>query len=390
MFSVMLSKARQYLRPNFKKGGGRLINNRKIANNVIGCKIYPELRTGMIEQCSTYAENIIILYRKSLFDFHDSYVEKFSVKNRKCSRIGVLFHLLMNDFRIVELTEPLFLREILNNLMYSIFLKIKSIVLMREMPSIVTYCIENVDMSEKVKFHLGRKMVFVWPIIKLIILFNVKMCSKIAFGTPSAKEEYFSLFGSTLRKKENKEFNPAEGQCPSCFINKKRRQSIVFIGSLDDRKGIKEVMEVWPVISRELREADLTIVGKGYLEKYVIDWSLSQINVRVIVNPDREYIHEVLVSSETLILPSVSSVVWREQIGLPITEGLSHGCKIISTNTTGISQFLRENGHLVVSNLIDSTEEIIRFIKINKTPLSILKSLPLIGGREEAELWLWK
>ena len=41
---------------------------------------------------------------------------------------------------------------------------------------------------------------------------------------------------------------------------------------------------------------------------------------------------DVLDAARVLVLPSQPSPTWREQVGLPIVEGLSHGCTIVTTD----------------------------------------------------------
>jgi glycosyltransferase involved in cell wall biosynthesis len=65
--------------------------------------------------------------------------------------------------------------------------------------------------------------------------------------------------------------------------------------------------------------------------------------VSVIVDPPRAEVHELLRSSAVVAMPSVRRPGWREQIGLPLVEGLTHGCRVVTTTETGLADDLREH-----------------------------------------------
>ena len=48
------------------------------------------------------------------------------------------------------------------------------------------------------------------------------------------------------------------------------------------------------------------------------------------------------------MLPSQPTSAWREQVGLPIVEGLSYGCTIVTTTETGLAGWLSEHRHRVL------------------------------------------
>jgi glycosyltransferase involved in cell wall biosynthesis len=63
--------------------------------------------------------------------------------------------------------------------------------------------------------------------------------------------------------------------------------------------------------------------------------------------PPREVVHELLRSSAVVAMPSIRLPRWREQIGLPLVEGLAHGCRVVTTTETGLADDLR--GHPLVT-----------------------------------------
>ena len=70
-------------------------------------------------------------------------------------------------------------------------------------------------------------------------------------------------------------------------------------------------------------DATLALLGKGALEQEARALSVAQPSVTLEVDPPRPRIHSVLDDSRVLVLWSQPSPTWREQVGLPIVEGLS-------------------------------------------------------------------
>jgi glycosyltransferase involved in cell wall biosynthesis len=69
--------------------------------------------------------------------------------------------------------------------------------------------------------------------------------------------------------------------------------------------------------------------------------------VSIRANPTRQAVHELLRDSAVVAMPSVRLRGWREQIGLPLVEGLTHGCRVVTTTETGLADDLR--GHPLVT-----------------------------------------
>ena len=102
----------------------------------------------------------------------------------------------------------------------------------------------------------------------------------------------------------------------------------------------------WPLVVAEARpDATLTLLGKGALEQEARALSVAEPSVAVEVDPSRPRIHSVLDEARVLVLPSQPRPDWREQVGLPIVEGLAAGCPVVTTTETGIAGWLDEHGH---------------------------------------------
>jgi glycosyltransferase involved in cell wall biosynthesis len=102
-------------------------------------------------------------------------------------------------------------------------------------------------------------------------------------------------------------------------------------------------------------------------------------------------VHEVLRQSAVLVLLSQPIGGWREQIGLPILEGLSHGCEVVATSETGVADWLAARGHAVVPPgagpevVADRLDEALRRAPTRRGSLS---DLPRTDQRLAADRWL--
>jgi glycosyltransferase involved in cell wall biosynthesis len=90
-------------------------------------------------------------------------------------------------------------------------------------------------------------------------------------------------------------------------------------------------------------------------------------------------------------LPSRREGRWREQIGLSIVEGLAHGCHIVATPDTGLSEWLRLHGHDVLPNeftVADLTAALRDAARNQLDPAAVRASLPPLDCRVRAENWM--
>jgi glycosyltransferase involved in cell wall biosynthesis len=103
-------------------------------------------------------------------------------------------------------------------------------------------------------------------------------------------------------------------------------------------------------------------------------------------------VHAELRRASVVVLPSRRQVAWREQVGLPIVEGLAHGCTVVTTDETGIADWLRRNGHGVIPAA--SVGELLASVitEAAARPLdarAVCASLPRQDSRLEADSWMF-
>ncbi|MGZ8176961.1 glycosyltransferase [Williamsia sp. SKLECPSW1] len=170
-----------------------------------------------------------------------------------------------------------------------------------------------------------------------------------------------------------------------------RGPHLVFLGTFERRKGILELLAAWDQVRSQVQNAELTIIGSGEHQSAVEVFVRERAECSLVISPARDEIFALLKQAKALALLSQREVGWREQVGLPIVEALSVGCEIITTEETGIADWLIANGHQVLSTDATTTEiaaSLMASLLSGRTPFDVLGSLPLNDGRMEAESWL--
>jgi glycosyltransferase involved in cell wall biosynthesis len=138
--------------------------------------------------------------------------------------------------------------------------------------------------------------------------------------------------------------------------------------------------------------ATLTLLGKGRLEPLAERAAALDDSIDLVIDPSRTEIHRRLAGSRALALPSQPTPSWREQVGLPIVEGLSHGCAIVATSETGLAGWLKDHGHGVLDT--PTTPEALAnalawALTSGPQPVDIIASLPAVDGRLAADEWMF-
>lgn len=307
---------------------------------------------------------------------------------RKVSLVKALIFLVRSKADVLEVPEPLWVRFLPMNVLLLIAWKLSGW-MRRRSRFVVTYAIENNDLSNL----LTPKIKLADPIVRLAsTLIGALICctiDRIAYGSAGSMEIYHSLAGVRDIPHRVVEELPAATAHTTSMTNDQRA---IFIGELDDRKGILDVIEAWPGVESELPEAVLTIVGAGPYSQVVPTWCSERPSSRRYLGfLSHAQVKHALRHADVLVAPSRRLGRWREQIGLPITEALSHGLTVVTTDETGLATWLAVNGHVVVEENCVPQQLSSSIIEALKNPLqktSIQQSLPAIPGRIEADKWL--
>jgi glycosyltransferase involved in cell wall biosynthesis len=182
---------------------------------------------------------------------------------------------------------------------------------------------------------------------------------------------------------------PAPCDCPDVA---RGRDDVLFLGAFDERKGVPQLLEAWPEVRRAHPAARLTMIGTGPLAERVAWFAAGDDHVSVVVDPPRAEIHAALRRAAVLVLLSQPTATWREQVGLPLVEGLAHGCAVVASSETGLATWLAAHGHAVLppSAAPDAIGTAVADALAARRPAaSVRADLPEVDGRLEADRWLF-
>lgn len=349
-------------------------------------RIRPELRAEHVKRAARMSP-ALTLYFDEKYDLGTTKVpDRFQrVTLAECLRI-----LALTDSNVLEVPEPLWLRFAFRN--FAILAVWKFFGLLRRKRRVsVTYAIENNALSNLL-WPSGRLRPLAERLAAIALgVFIRSALDRIAFGSAASKALYQSL--PSVSRVPHQLVEELPGRPTAAAPNQDANQGrAIFIGILDDRKGILDVMAAWPAVERTLPEAVLRIVGDGKHAPEVSRWCSERPESRIFEGfLQHDEIPSLLAASDVIVAPSRRAGRWREQIGLPIIEGLSFGLTVVTTDETGLASWLQENGHVVLPEGTVREGLSGQLARALQAPLprdQVLASLPEIPGRIAADAWL--
>jgi glycosyltransferase involved in cell wall biosynthesis len=354
-------------------------------------QIYWQIRTAHLERFAELDNDydVQLVYHSQSYDFDLAFAERLNV--RRLSFFRMISLLIRERPVIVELNEPTCF-QIWPYLFSFIFIIRLLDRIKNSKTNIVAYAIDNLEpalaLAGLIKVPYGLVRVPMRYAFKCLLLGY----DQIAFGTQSAVKAYGRSAGHIPSSLTLKIFEPLDQACSTCSPVAKEL-AVIFLGHFDDRKGVIPLLNSWSEVSARVPAARLHVLGKGPLLSQVKNLCAAHPGIHLIVDPSRRQIHEYLNISRVLILLSQPAPYWKEQIGLPILEGLSHGCEIVSSDETGISDWLRANGHRVLPAGVSSTglaQAIDDALSHSREPSVIRQFLPSENMRITAARWMWQ
>jgi glycosyltransferase involved in cell wall biosynthesis len=348
-------------------------------------RYYHTARTAHIERLALQTPTIFY-YTQVRADFDHALAAQHPLVKRKTS-FGVAVDVVRRRVRILEVPEALAIA------LWPQLLLIHSVIVISNAlrisnTKVVAYAIENYPSDRKLAefAHIPRFVARL--VVRIIGGFLLRTTDKVVFGTSDASAAYSSQLPSSMGRKslvrEVVWALPASQPIP----DQPRGQSLVFLGTFEERKGITALMEAWPLVRMQLPEASLTLMGKAGLVDQVIRFAQLNDGVHLIEDPPRSVIFRQLGLAKALVLFSQPSKGWKEQVGLPIVEGLSLGCEIVSSDETGIAAWLGGHGHQVLPAEADArclAEGLVIALTSQRDAAEIAAGLPSEDGRTAAD-----
>jgi glycosyltransferase involved in cell wall biosynthesis len=351
-------------------------------------RLYHTVRTAHLERALELAP-APLLYGNRRYDFDPELAERVGATPAGALQAARL--LGRSGVRDLEVNEPAAIETVARTAVSLAWLRLRHVLLRRPRPRVVTYAIGNSDPfaiapGSRLRRRLKRR---VEHLLARYVWWEI---DRIAYGTPAAVTTYADAFGRAPGRQRSALVPALPAPCTCVDPGADRPDRVVFLGAFDTRKGLSLVLDSWPGVLDSVPGAELVVLGKGDLEARARAAAEQDASVRLVVDPPRPRIHEELRGARVLVLPSQPTPRWREQVGLPIVEALAHGCTVVTTDETGLAEWLTDHGHVVVPGTADAgrlATAVTAALRQRRAPHSVLGDLPEVDGRLAADAWMF-
>jgi glycosyltransferase involved in cell wall biosynthesis len=355
-------------------------------------RLYQTVRSAHLERARQLSP-ATILYGGTRYDFDRELEHGLDLVPAGPVRAAWL--LARSSVRWLEVNEPLMVSSLRRTALVMAVLQMRAL-LGGSRIRFVSYAIENRNPLDDATGEPGpRRRRFE---NRMLAGYVWRSLDRVAFGTEAARLTYASTLADVAGPRERAVIPavPASCACPASPADESGtgdETRVLFLGALTERKGFPAVLAAWPHLKVRLPDARLTIVGTGDLEQSALEMAATDPAVEVIIAPSRAVVHAQLRRGRVLVLPSQPVPGWREQVGLPICEGLAHGCSIVTSTETGLADWLVAHGHSAIpSGEPPETlaEALVAALRQDRPVSSVLGDLPYIDGRLAADAWLFR
>lgn len=145
------------------------------------------------------------------------------------------------------------------------------------------------------------------------------------------------------------------------------KKAIVFIGRLTECKGVFLLIEAFKKIIEENHFADTTLnfIGSGDAQDSLKDLAKKyklENKIKFIDRVDSEKVVDYITDSRVLVLPSISTQLWKEQFGRVLIESLVVGRPVIGSTCGEIPNVINNEKYVFTENNLDELVEKIKFV----------------------------
>jgi len=175
---------------------------------------------------------------------------------------------------------------------------------------------------------------------KLIYIYNLTQGKRILSGSdvvmPFNKNEKRQL---SCYSRGNYRIIPCPVNNDIFFPRKDKfhRKTITYIGSMLPWKGPQIALDIFEGISKERKDVDFILIGKGPMLQYIRNRAKGRI--RVVSPESSEKVSEILAMSEVVVCPTK-----YESFGSAIAESMMCGTPVVSTNVGAVPETIGPGG----------------------------------------------
>ena len=121
---------------------------------------------------------------------------------------------------------------------------------------------------------------------------------------------------------------------------------LLFVGRIDEAKGIAYLLEAWEIIRRDYPNVRLIVAGKGGMEEEIRKKKKEGIRYVGMV-PTRD-LPALFNSALFTVYPSVTLKRWEEQVGMVNLQSLACGTPVITTKSGAIPEYINSKVGILV------------------------------------------
>ena len=163
------------------------------------------------------------------------------------------------------------------------------------------------------------------------------------------------------------------------FRQYKNQKIILFVGRLNEQKGVEYLVKSMPIVNQTIKNAKLLVIGQGdYRNKMQkLANSLNLKNVEFIGSIPHKNLVDYYNLADVFVLPAVASKIGTEGQGLVLLEAMACGTAVIGTDTGGIKFIVKNNENGLLVRERDEkhlAENIVKVLSNNKLKEKLIKN----------------
>ena len=175
------------------------------------------------------------------------------------------------------------------------------------------------------------------------------------------------------------------------FKKDKNNKIILFVGRLNEQKGIEYLIKAMPNVISKIKNIKLLIIGEGdyrkYLEKITNGLKLNDF-VKFLGSKPHNELADYYNLADVFVLPSVTTKIGTEGLGLVLIEAMACGTCVIGSSSGGIKDIIKDGINGLIFQEKNSEELAYKIIKVIED-LKLKKKLSKNGLKYARQNYDW-
>lgn len=137
-------------------------------------------------------------------------------------------------------------------------------------------------------------------------------------------------------------YNPVPPEYLAMPVEKGRAGHVLYVGRLEDYKGVRLLLTAWEKVARAVPEAHLKLVGEGAQQKEYERW-VGNAGLQYRVTFAGKLPHERLMRTYDEATVVVAPHLWLEPFGRTVAEAVARGKVVVAANSGGPAEIIQDN-----------------------------------------------